>query len=272
MIIYSTMNVVVDALIYVHQGDCPYLSNSFAVTRKYNPNLRIILIGDMKNKKYADPYGIEFYDLEQIPHQFNYHHISVNTVPYEEICFARWLLIDHVIRMLGLRFVVYSDSDNVFFDDVNTLLSYYADPNLLYLGNEEICVPNFFYAKAPVFRAIAKYIIEFYRRPPEEVLASVVKVGHHEGQHLHYSDMWLVRDVIRNLQGQDPIFKIDVPLVDWIYEVEHDPRLPFIINSNFYRICYRVRSIDRKPYLDKCPLFNLHFNAHTKRLIGNYVT
>jgi hypothetical protein len=267
---------MVDALVYVHLGDSSYLSNSFAVTRKYNPKLRIILIGDMTNKKYAEQYGIEFYDLEQIPHKFNYYHISVNTVPYEEICFARWLLLDHVIKMLGLQFVVYSDSDNVFFYEINTLLGYYTNPSLLYLGNEEICVPNFFYAKSMVFTAIADYVTKFYRRQPEEVMASVVKVGHHEGPHLHYSDMWLVRDVIRNLQGQEPIFKIDVPLIDRVHEVEHDTdnRLPFVINSNFYRIFYRVRSEqsgDRKPFLDKRPLFNIHFNAHTKRLIGNYV-
>lgn len=266
---------MVDALIYVHQGDSSYLPNSFAVTRKYNPHLRIILIGDATNKRYADPYGIEFYNLEEIPHKFNYYHISVNTVPYEEICFSRWLLLDHVIKMLGLQFIVYSDSDNVFFYDVNVLISpqVYPNPNLLYLGNSEICVPNFFYAKAYVFTAIAEYVTQFYRRSPEEVMASVVKVGHHEGTHLHYSDMWLVRDVIRNLQGQEPIFKITVDEIYQVYEVEHDDtgRIPFVINSNFYNICYRVRSVDRKPFLDKRPLFNLHFNAHTKRLIGNYV-
>lgn len=195
-------------IIYIHKNDSEYLDDILNITSKNNKS-RIILIGDENNKKYANKYNIEFYYIKDYIENFQYTHISVNTYEYEKFCFERWIILSNFIRHHNIiNKIIYSDSDNAILHNIaniDIIQSY----DILYLGNDAVCVPNLLICDFEFIHIIKKYILAFYDRTYNDIYNSVNTIHHLENNTLHYSDMWLVKDVINNIAKTSIIFDIN---------------------------------------------------------------
>ena len=70
-------------LVYIHRGHCDYMDDVFAITRHYNKETWIILIGDSDNHGIANKYSIEHHLFSEYNEEIPYHHVSVNPETYE---------------------------------------------------------------------------------------------------------------------------------------------------------------------------------------------
>jgi len=73
-------------IIYVHTGDSFYLLPNLLHTRSYNPNAKIILLGDKKNA-YVEKWGFEHFLLDEYMNQAHlfekvYVHYSPNSYQF----------------------------------------------------------------------------------------------------------------------------------------------------------------------------------------------
>ena len=258
------MNLYGHTIIYIHKNDCSYLNDVFNITSKNN-NCRIILIGDEYNKKYSDKYNIEFYSIKDYTEEFNYTHISVNIYDYEKICFERWIILANFIKKHNITDkIIYCDSDNVLLKnitDVDIINNY----DILYLGNDEVCVPNLLICNPDVFQIIKQYIYLFYNRSYDEIYKSIKKINHHENGILHYSDMWLVKDVFNNISKNTCIFDISYNNTKYtiinLENTENTENTENIFISNYDQI--KNKNIDN--------IVNIHFNGNNKMYIKNYI-
>ncbi len=48
-------------IVFIHYGDCSYLKYTLKSAKLFNPEKRVILIGDKTNKYYSEKYNIEHY-------------------------------------------------------------------------------------------------------------------------------------------------------------------------------------------------------------------
>ena len=146
-----------------------YLNDIFQITRKSNPNQKIILLGDDYNKKYQEKFNLEFHNInEYLVNNFNYKHYSVNTILYEKFCYERWIILNNFLKTTTYETIVYSDSDNAFYMDIDVLLNQQKFNNfdVLYLGNGSVVVPNIFVAKKNIYDVI---VFDKFEKHPNEI-------------------------------------------------------------------------------------------------------
>jgi hypothetical protein len=255
-----------DCVIYVHKGDSFYLDDIFKIFRQYNPTKRTILIGDDENHKYAEKYNLEFYNLKKIPdriHLNNYKHVGINPPEYEKFCYERWLYIRHVMKKLNLKNALYSDSDNTFFMDVDTLFKECQDPNLMCFLNNKICVPNVFYATHKVYQFLANYISLFFSKSEEEIKEYAqekqnIKIVDGK-QVFQISDMFILKDAAMELK-KNKKFKIQ--------EIKTTNSLEFNTNFKSIKDCYQLKN--GQPYKNELPIYNIHFQGENKKFIPKF--
>jgi len=248
------------AIIYVHKGDSFYLNDSFKITRQHNPYQKMILLGDDQNKKYAALYNLEFHNIKdyQIAN-FNYKHYSVNSESYEKFCYERWIIINQFLKTTEYEKIIYSDSDNVLFNDVNELLNNNkaSEYNVLYLGNQEVVVPNIFVANQNVFQIISEGIFDFFNQPDHEIEKLIETKRWYIGGQKHFSDMFVLRHILDNNHQIKTANLESKQFCD-----------DFYTNINYNDIKTRIVTKTKKPYLDGKLLFNLHFAADSKKYMS----
>ena len=117
-------------IIYINKGDTYYLNSVIATTAKYNEE--VILIGDNSLKKYARK-NISFVLFDEYREKFGYKHISINPPDYEEFCIERWFILKNYMLKNGIKEVWYSDSDNIIYENIETVPV--EDYDCMYLKN-----------------------------------------------------------------------------------------------------------------------------------------
>ena len=155
--------------IFVHQGYKHYLDNVFAITRKYNPDNRLILLGDDENKEVAKKYNIEFYQISEYNEEIPYYHFSTNGEVYEKFCFERWFIIKNFCIKHDILEILHSDSDNAFFVDLNTL-NY---TNARIGQKNQVVVPNVLFITTDYLLQICDYYLELFSLPEEKFIKEI---------------------------------------------------------------------------------------------------
>jgi hypothetical protein len=246
------MNVVV----YIHKGDSFYLNDIFQITRKNNPLQKIVLLGDNENKKYAELYNMEFHNISEYPvTNFHYKHYSMNSIPYEKFCYERWLVLFQFLQTTEYERVIYSDSDNAFFMDVNELLNHEESKkyNVLYLGNDAV-TPNVFVADKNIYNHINNEIYNFFDQC-DEVIEKIIETQKWycgDKQTVHFSDMFILKYILDNSLN---ITKLNI---------ENNDYTDFYLNGNYNSIKYNIEMKDKVPYYNNKKIFNLHFAQESK--------
>ena len=246
---------------YIHTSNSYYLDSIFALTRHFNKNNRIILIGDSDNYEVAKKYNIEHYLITDYNQIIPYHHVSVNTIDYEKFCFNRWFILKNFINTHNIEKFVYSDSDNAIIYDFNSIE--YANA---FLGHTTVIVPNLLFFCKETLQRICVYYLELYNLNYENFL-SLIKNSQYMTYHNnninnpHFSDMMFLK------------MAIDFLNINYIFLPEsRDKNTDFCYNSNINDINPKI--INDKVYLENTNIFllNIHFAGSAKTLVKEYLS
>lgn len=255
------------AIIYIHKGDSFYLHDIFKITRNSNPTQRMILLGDDENKKYATIFNLEFYNMNDFSiYDLNYKHYSVNTEPYEKFCYDRWIILNNFLKLtqIDIDNIIYSDSDNAFFIDINTIMNNNEIINydVVYLGNRDIVCPNVLIAKKYVFEIISDGIIDFFNQDNNSIEEIVkTKKWYYKDGRIHFSDMFILKYILDH-----NVNSVKSNLIE-----NNNNLTNFIFNGNYKNVKDTIFLKDKLPFINDKQVINLHFCGDSKKDIINYL-
>lgn len=134
-------------IIYVHTGDSFYLLPNLLHTRAYNPNAKIILLGDKKNA-YVEEWGFEHFLLDEymnLAHQFEqvYVHYSPNSYQFELFCFQRWFAISEFAQKQHLEKFLVCDTDAFLYCNIDDEFDKYSNVDFTITRNGTPCFTYF---------------------------------------------------------------------------------------------------------------------------------
>ena len=134
-------------VIYVHTGDSFYLLPNLLHTRAYNPNAKIILLGDKKNA-YVEEWGFEHFLLDEymnLAHQFEqvYVHYSPNSYQFELFCFQRWFAISEFAQKQHLEKFLVCDTDAFLYCNIDDEFDKYSNVDFTITRNGTPCFTYF---------------------------------------------------------------------------------------------------------------------------------
>jgi len=263
-------------IVYIHKGDSFYLNDILKITRKSNPSEKIVFLGDDENKKYAKIYNLDFHYISDYPVvNFNYKHYSLNTIPYEKFCYERWIILNQFLKTTDYEKVIYSDSDNAFFMDVNELFTHEESKkyNVLYLGNTKIVSPNVFVADKKSYDVISNGIFDFFNQD-NEVIEKLIEIKQwfhvlkNGTKARHFSDMFVLKYILDTsldiTKANIEINKANISSIN-IYDKPFIHYTDFYINGNYNSIKTDIIMKDNIPYFNDTKIFNLHFADDSKK-------
>jgi len=174
-------------LIYIHFGWKAYLSYTFDIARKFNPDLPIILLGDSNNKPRVGPtikhVNFSRYDnkveLQLFNSQFvlirggkrytEYTKEALRAREFERFCFARWFYLYYYLMEYKHESCWYFDSDTWILTDLQRQLPKYQHLDCTEQSNGTNC-------KGYITREfLAKYILDVNRMFSDESFLSKVQ-------------------------------------------------------------------------------------------------
>lgn len=134
-------------IIYVHTGDSFYLLPNLLHTRAYNPNAKIILLGDKKNA-YVEEWGFGHFLLDEymnLAHQFEqvYVHYSPNSYQFELFCFQRWFAISEFAQKQHLEKFLVCDTDAFLYCNIDDEFDKYSNVDFTITRNGTPCFTYF---------------------------------------------------------------------------------------------------------------------------------
>lgn len=134
-------------IIYVHTGDSFYLLPNLLHTRAYNPNAKIILLGDKKNA-YVEEWGFEHFLLDEymnLAHQFEkvYVHYSPNSYQFELFCFQRWFAVCEFVQKQNIEKFLVCDTDAFLYCNIDDEFDKYANSDFTITRNGTPCFTYF---------------------------------------------------------------------------------------------------------------------------------
>jgi hypothetical protein len=256
----------VDAIVYLFDRETYHTPSILTYTRRTNPKIPIVILGTPSHQQYVSRFNCELVDLSSltVDLSYNYTHISPNEEAYEKGRFDRWLLLNAYMKTSPYEKILYSDYDNALFVDVNQLTALHESPSCLFVGNDYVSVPNILFMTKTVVNTIETYIRSFYSRPSEAVEAFVTTLQADMSGTLHYSDIWMLRDVFANLANTTPRFPINCELLPNIYKIDK-ATAPVVIDTNYWEISSKLQVSNGVAYLDGVLVGNLYFEGDSKR-------
>jgi hypothetical protein len=256
----------VDAIVYMLNRETRYTSNILTYTRRTNPKIPIILIGPPRLQQYTNTdFSCEFVDIStlQTDLSYNYTHISPNDEAYEKGRFDRWLLLNTYLQSSPFSKIVYSDFDNAFFADVNNIAALFPTPSCLFVGNDHVSVPNMLLMTKAVASTIENYIRSFYARSASDVLSFVSSLQANLAEPLHYSDIWMLRDVFANVTKSNPKFSIECSEIPNVYRIDK-ATAPFLVDVDYWKIRSNMNVSSGVIYVNNTLVCNLYFQGDEK--------
>ena len=240
--------------IFIHKGRAEYLEYVLRISRHFNPDYRLILLGDKENKDIAKEVGVEFYPISDYTEEIPYHHLSVNNEQYEKFCFERWFILKRFIKYHNIPQFIHSDSDNAMCYNINKLPFKESA-----LGNSSIIVPNVIFLKTETLEKITDFYTNIYSLSRAEFIERIEGYVHRayviSHNTLHYSDMFFLKQAVDEL-------KIDMIALEQTDIL--DEGNPLIFNPNFNK--YDIEYVDGLFFKKgtQCRLFNIHFAGNAK--------
>jgi len=254
----------VDAIVYLFTMDSGYTPSILTYTRRSNPRIPIVIIGNTGYHVYAMQHTCEFVDIATLTPDlsYSYTHVSPNSPEYEKARFDRWLILNAYLEQSPYKKIMYCDYDNGLFVDVNQITALYENPSCIYVGTKSACVPNILFMTKTVSDAIVSYIRAFYGRSSTDVQAFVATLQSNANP-LHYSDIWTLRDVIANLDGGSPQFVIDAVSPLSVYCIDK-ANPPFVVDADYWSIRDSIMMHDGVAYCNNKVICNLYFKGDEK--------
>lgn len=240
--------------IFIHKRRAEYLEYVLRISRHFNPDYRLILLGDKENEDIAKKIGIEFHYISDYTEEIPYHHLSVNNEQYEKFCFERWFIVKNFVKYHEITEFIHSDSDNAICYNIN-MLPFKESA----LGNSSIIVPNVIFLKTETLNKITEFYTNIYSLPRDEFIQRIEERTHKEyvisHNTLHYSDMFFLKQSVDELN-------IHIIALQETHSL--DENNPLIFNSNFnqYEIEYTDGMFFKKGTQNR--LFNIHFAGNAK--------
>ena len=273
-VIYHSQNIIKPnhtgfPIIFVHKGIQEYFILALKQARKYNPDARIIVIGDQDEDKYPD--FVEFYNLndltsnELIEFRKLYVHKSVNDYNYEIFCFERWFLILELIKRLNIEAFLHLDSDIFIYCNAKEEFEKYKNYKFTYCGmvKKTAVQPvdsghSSYFNSCKALEGFTNFILDFYKNVCND---NSFKFA----QSKHISDMslitWYEKEVKYNCVNKYTPF--DESSWDFVLRLDcqnlNVKSLKFYINKGLlYAYLPNGRKINFK---------TLHFQGRTKILM-----
>jgi len=118
-------------IVFIHYGDTPYLRYTLDIAKKLNPEKKVFLLGDKKNKKYKK-YNVRHnyfskYNKNESIKKLNKNFIYIGGTNrqtdqdkrFELFCFRRWFYLYEFMKKNRLNKCWYFDSDTLILSDLS---------------------------------------------------------------------------------------------------------------------------------------------------------
>jgi len=107
-------------IIFIHKGDSFYLKYALMNANKFNPDSRVILLGDGVSTypDFVEYHKISDYSKSALYFRSIYKHMSKTPESIERFCFERWFILDEFLRVNNLKKAFTIDSDVLLFEDI----------------------------------------------------------------------------------------------------------------------------------------------------------
>lgn len=256
----------VDAIVYLFDRETYHTSNILTYTRRTNPKIPIVLLGHEGHREYVSRFNCELVLLSTLTPDlsYNYVHLSPNDPDYEKDRFDRWIVLNTYLKTSPYNTIFYSDYDNALFTDVNAFAALAPNPTCLFVGNQYVSVPNVLLMTKTVVNTIETYIRTFYGRSTELILADVAALQEDRLDTIHYSDIWMLRDVFANLAKASPYFVIDCEQLAGVSVIDK-AAAPFVVDTNYWAVASTLQVSNGVVYLNGVLVGNLYFEGDAKR-------
>jgi len=149
-------------IIFIHKGDSFYLKYAFENAKKFNPNSRIILLGENVTKY---PYFVEYFKISDYSISANkfrkiYKHMSNNNEEIERFCFERWFILDEFLKKNKIKKCLTLDSDVLLFVDVTKDIKKFE--KFKFTLSNKTCGHLMFITDSKEITKLTKFIIALY--------------------------------------------------------------------------------------------------------------
>ena len=151
-------------IIFVHKGDSFYLKYALESAKKFNPDSRIILLGDGVT---VYPDFVEYYDLNKLNKYSkfldkNYIHLNVSNPEIEMFCINRWLVLLDFVEKQKMKKLFTCDSDILLFQDVTIDSKNYSKKDVVIMDGTNGCLTLL--NKIKVLEYYKKIVFDFYKK------------------------------------------------------------------------------------------------------------
>lgn len=164
-----------ETIIFIHKGDSWYLPYALHQCVKSNPSARVILLGDVANKKYnniVEHQLIEDYSLEADEFSKLYQHYSTSSYNYELFCFQRWFIWLNFMQKHKIDKALLPDTDVLILQDISLYFSYVQRPFFITKGQSNHM--GFMYISRTALNEVCNYITDVYKQEPKtRILKSI---------------------------------------------------------------------------------------------------
>ena len=240
--------------VFIHRGYHEYFENVIAITKFYNPNNKIVLIGDETTEHLGEKYNIDFFFIKEFEEDIPYYHFSTNLELYEKFCFQRWFIIKNFMNKYSIFSILHSDSDNIICYDFSKL-----EYTNAITRNYEIAdgvVPNILFIDQHTVNKVTSFYLSLYSLPILEFVKEICNFADQNNKDtIHYSDMFFLTQCYRTLKIQ----------CDFLDETDSD----IIFNTNI-EFLKDLQLVDKVFYNNDSLVFNVHFAGLHKDEIKNW--
>ncbi len=201
-------------IIFIHFGNQEHLYIAIKQAKKYNPDSRIILIGDESNKNCVD--FIEHYMINDFISQQReelkkiYIHLSTNNYEIERFCIERWFVLNEFCkRNPEISNFLTIDSDIMLYCDVDAEAEKFKKFDFTLSGSSgDTCYFN----NLEVLQGFLDYILDIYKNP--KTISLLKGTNRLSGQVI--SDMTLIMSYAFYI-GLERVGFINLPIENSVY-------------------------------------------------------
>lgn len=244
-------------IIFIHSGYNDYLIYTLGITKHFNKNIRIILLGDDLNKTIANQLGIDFFHYADYNEDIPYYHVSVNGRQYEKFCFERWFIIHNFLLKHNLETFIHSDSDNAIC--YNASFVTFENACIGDYTHKYAIVPNIFFSNKHTLKKILCYYRALYTQDYSSFIRDITPYTSgiiHENppvklQCMHYSDMYFLLQTVIEMN-----LKFTV--------LPEQGELDLIYNGNYTNHQIIIENGEVIHGITKQKMFNIHFQGPSK--------
>lgn len=150
-------------IIFIHKGDSFYLKYALESAKKFNPNSKIILLGDNVT---IYPDFVEYYEIKEFDKYSsfldkNYFHLNVSNPEIEMFCIKRWLVLLDFMEKQKLKKFFTCDSDVLLFQNITEDSKNFCKKDVVIVNGTNGCLTLL--NEIEVLEHYQKIVFDFYK-------------------------------------------------------------------------------------------------------------